>query len=347
VRGAKRLSHWLFFAYLTLAGVSVPYTLVRTRMFDASLGRLRSCLARAESGCASVELETARRLRPTDVRLEIADASLAILLHQLARAEGSMLMLENRGQQQGASLSPEARVDLLLLRGDLASAKGNPAEARDDFAAALPLLGDPELLAPRLQRIEARDKTARDQSTRELASLEQDFSDLFAVAAQGNRELMELRAAKAQAWLARLPQPEARQLLVLALNASRRAESAAETENRAAQPFDPGEPPTPPAPNTRSSSAGFLGSYDAQLARYRDRLARYNKERAEANQRQEQRAANAAEVSNAAIAQAKELLQDALQRLRALPAPLGDAAPSSGGPALVPAARPAYRVLFE
>jgi hypothetical protein len=324
VRDAKRVSHWLFAAYVALAAVVIPYDLVQARHFAAALARLRSCVARADSGCANVELSTARKIRPADERLEIAEASLAVLLHQVARAEANARVLENRDKRASTALDSEIRADLLLLRGDLAWAKGNHTEARDDFTAALPLLSDPSLVATRLQRIDAREKAARDQNATELEALRQDFSELFAAAAQGSRELFDLRAAKTQSWVGRASHSEVRQALSLALDAARRAESAIETENRALQA--PGlREPQPPVRGTTNYSVGYLGSYDSQLALYRQRLERYNQERAETESRQAQRSAKATETSNAALAQARALLDDALRLQQASSIPLRDA----------------------
>ncbi|MEI9936389.1 MAG: hypothetical protein WDO69_04110 [Pseudomonadota bacterium] len=349
-RGAKRLSHWVFTGYLAVAAASLLYTFVQSKRFDGALARLRTCIARADSGCTSVELETARRIRPADVRLEIAEASLAVLLHQVDRAEANESALENRAKQDGASFNAEVRADLLLLRGDVASAKEKQAEARDDFAAARPLLADRNLVATRLLRIDAQEKAAHDQSAKELDSLKQDFIDLFTVATQGSREIMELRADKAQAWLGRVPHLEARHTLGFAVDAARRACNVVEIENRSAQAYSRREPPKPPVRGITDYSAGYTGSYDSQLTQYRDRLDRFNKERAEADERQEQRAAKAAEASNAAITQGRELLDDALQILRALPTPLSDAAsaaPSDGRPAPALLVRPVYSTFYE
>ena len=103
---------------------------------------------------------------------------------------------------------------------------------------------------------------------------------------------------------------------MIVANANRLAESSAMTDA-----------PKPPVRGVSNYASGYYGSYEAQLALYRERLERFNKTRAAT----EGQSAEASETSSAAIEQARQLLDKALLTLRGLPAPLSDA---SSSPAL-------------
>jgi hypothetical protein len=321
-RRATRIGNWVFAGYLCVAAAAVIYSLVQAQRFDRALARVRTCVARADSACTSAELEAARRIRNSDFRLEIADASLALLLHEVDAAAAAETALENREERKGA----DVHADLLLLRGDIASARGNQVNARSDFEAAAPLLADPSLVASRLERIDARERAAQDESVDQLNSLRQDFSDLFVAAGQGNREITELRVSKAQTWIGRVSHVEARQKLILAVDAARRASRIVDSSNHSTAMALLGDPPRPPVRGVFDIRSGYYGSYEAQLAQYRDRLDRYNKDRSALEDRRWQHAAEASETSSAAIEQGKQLLDQALQALASLPEPLSDAA---------------------
>ncbi len=326
VRRATLISHWAFAGYLCLAAGAVLYGFVQARRFDMALARMRTCVAAADSACAGAALETARRIRPTDIRLEIGDASLALLLHDVDHADAIETTLENRDQEKASPRSADVRADLLLLRGDIASERGNQVNARSDFEAAQPLLADPSLVVPRLNRIDARERAARDHSVDELDSLRQDFSDLFEAAGQGNRDITELRISKAQGWIGRVSHVEARQQLVLAIDAARRASLVVNSSQRSAAGAPLRDPPKPPVRGVIDYASGYYGSYESQLATYKERLDRYNKERSAAEDRQFQHAEEASATTSAALGQAKQLLDQALRTLASLPEPLRDAA---------------------
>jgi predicted negative regulator of RcsB-dependent stress response len=326
VRRATRITHWAFAGYLCLAAAAALYSFVQAQRFDRALARLRWCVARADSACTSAELEMARRIRSTDVRLEIGDASLGLLLHEVDRAGVTEAKLENPAEPKASPRSADVRADLLLLRGDIASVRGNQVDARSDFEAAQPLLADPSLVAVRLERIDARERAAHDHSTDELNSLRQDFSDLFVAAREGNREITDLRISKAQTWIGRVSHLEARQKLGLAVDAARRASYIVNSANHPAAVTPLGEPPSPPVRGIVDYSSGYHGSYEAQLAMYRDKLDRYNNARSALEDRQQKHSAEASETSGAAIEQANQLLDQALRTLAALPEPLRDAA---------------------
>jgi hypothetical protein len=322
VRRATRIGNWVFAGYLCVAATAVLYGLVQAQRFDRALARVRTCVARADSACTSAELEGARRIRSSDLRLEIADASLALLLHEVDAAAAAEVALENREERKGADM----HADLLLLRGDIASTRGNQVNARSDFEAAAPLLADPSLVALRLERIDARERAVREENAAELNSLRQDFSELFVAAGQGNREITELRISKAQAWLGRVSHVEAKQELTLAVDAARRASRIVDSNNHSAAMALLGDSPRPPVRGVFDVRSGYYGSYEAQLAQYRDKLDRYNKDRSALEDRRWQHTAEASETSSAAIEQGNQLLDQALKTLASLPEPLSDAA---------------------
>jgi hypothetical protein len=255
------------------------------------------------------------------------------LLHDVDRAGQSEATLENQEEKKASPRSADVRADLLLLRGDVASVRGNQVDARSDFEAARPLLADPSLVGQRLSRMDAREQAARDHSADELDSLRQDFSDLFVAAGQGNRDITELRISKSQAWIGRVSHREAKQQLGLAVDAARRASLILNSNNRSAAIAPLGDPPRPPVRGVVDYRSGYYGSYESQLAEYRDRLDRYNKENSALEDRQWQHRAEASETSAAAIEQAKQLLDQALQTLASLPEPLRDAATAAPPPA--------------
>jgi hypothetical protein len=326
-RASRRLGDWAFAAYLGFALLALVYTFVQARRFDHAVARLRSCVARADSACTSAELEAARKVRAIDVRLELGDASLSVLLHEPDRAALTQTTLEAQ-QKQGSSVDTDVRADLLLLRSDIAAERGSSAAARDDLQAARLLVTDPDLVTLRLKRIDSREDAARARSADELDALRQDFSDLFVAAQSGKRDITELSISKAQGWIGRVAHLEAAQQLGLAVDAARRASYAMEANNRT-QPGAEPEPPQPPVRGVNDYNSGYYyGGYEAQLAAYRARLERFNKERSAAEERQRQRAADASENSSAAIEQGKAALERALLTLHGLPNPLRDAATS-------------------
>jgi len=300
-RATRRLSNWVFAGYLGFAAIALLYTFVQARRFERALVRLRSCVAHADSACTGAELAAARRIHASDIRLELAEASLSVLLHDADRAAATELTLEGQQKENSSSMESDVRADLLLLRGDIAAEKGNAAGARD--------------------------AAARADSAEELEALRKDFFDLFVAAQQGKRDMTDLSVAKAQGWIGRVSHLEARQQLILAVDAARRASNTVESNNRL-QLTPEREPPKPPVRGALDYSAGYYGSYDAQLALYRDRLDRFNKERAAAEDRQQQRSTEAYQNSSAAIDQGKAALARALQTLQTLPSPLRDAATS-------------------
>lgn len=324
-RATRNISDWVFAGYLSLAAIALLYTLVQARRFDHALVRLRSCIAHADSACTSAELQAARKIHSSDIRLDLAEASLGVLLHDVERAEAT---LASQQKETPGAVESDVRADWLLLRGDVAAAQGNATAARDDFQAARLLVEDADLVSLRLKRIEANELAARARAADELDALRKDFSDLFVAAEQGKRDITELSVAKAQEWLGRVSHLEARQQLILAVDAARRASNTVEADNRAQQAPDR-EPPKPPVRGSYDYSSGYYGSYEAQLAVYREHLDRFNKERAAADDRKRQRSAEAFQNSSAAIDQGKTALERALQTLQTLPNPLRDAATSS------------------
>jgi hypothetical protein len=337
VQRASRIRDAVVAGYIGLALAVLGYDFVQARRFESTLGRLRSCVAQANSACTSAELEAARRIRNTDVRLEIGEASLGVLLHETDRAAATEAVLEAQQKQDATPIGTDVRADLLLLRGDIATSKGDLTSARGDFEAAKPLLTDPSLVTVRLKRIEAGETLARAHSADELEDLHKDFSDLFDGAEQGEHDITDLRIAKAQEWVGRVTHVEARQELALAIDAARRASSIVESNNRSTQLTSPlHDPPKAPVRGVVDYSSGYYGSYDAQVATYRDKLDRYNKDRAAADERQRQRSAEASQTSSAALGQAKNLLDKALLTLQTLPEPLNDAATSAAVPARAP-----------
>jgi hypothetical protein len=186
----------------------------------------------------------------------LAEASLSVLLHDADRAAATELTLEGQQKENSSSMESDVRADLLLLRGDIAAEKGNAAGARDDFQAARLLVGDADLVSLRLKRIEARDAAARADSAEELEALRKDFFDLFVAAQQGKRDMTDLSVAKAQGWIGRVSHLEARQQLILAVDAARRASNTVESNNRL-QLTPEREPPKPPVRGALDYSAGY------------------------------------------------------------------------------------------
>ncbi|MES1183586.1 MAG: hypothetical protein ABUL60_07205 [Myxococcales bacterium] len=297
--------------------------------FGRAVARARLCTAQLDSTCVSRELEIEGSIRKADPRMELAAASLGLLLHRpVAPAQAAADRFEAAQNADNPAMPAELRADLLLLRSDIAIANADLSRARESIEAARALLGESELTALRLRRIEtlANDLTARNASG--VEALRQAFDRLFEAAAAGNRALIDVRQAACSAWISRVSDAGTRRHLLLALQAAGRANSSSYTEpSLGSYRMAMSEPPRPP-----SQSAGYdmnygSGTFDERMQRYRERLARYEKDQAAVRERDNLRASEASATKQAALDQAKDELSTGIAALSSAPAPFDDSPP--------------------
>ena len=331
---ARRAANTVFWVYLLVAASALSYVALEARRFTRSITRLRACAAQQDSACVSSELEAERGIHPTDVHVQLGDASLAVLLHDPDRARATVVNLEEAQKRSGETVSTDVRADLLLLKGDIAIAKSERRAARESVEAARLLLSGTELSAPRSRRIDKLDKDSEARVASGLDALKTDFTSLIDAAARGNRESTELNAQKAIGWFEQVTDNGARRALQLSLDSARRA-CAVFANEQLAQNAPAREPPRPPTRTRYDTSYGY-GSFDDRMAQYRERLAHFGKEQAALEELQRNRTALAYDAGAAAIQQSRQQLDSALLTLSALTEPLSGAPGTPSAAALRP-----------
>jgi hypothetical protein len=178
--------------------------------------------------------------------MQLAAASLSLLLHRpIEPAQVTADRFEALQNADITAMPADLRADLLLLRSDIAVANADLPRARESLEAARTLLGDSELTALRLRRIET------------VAS----------------------------------------------------------------------DPPRPPSQGSAYDTSYGSGTFEERMQRYRERLARYEKEQAGVRDRDSLRASEAAATKQAALDQAKQDLATGIAALSAGPAPFDDSLP--------------------
>ncbi len=323
---AKRVADKVFWGYV---GIAIPALLLQGAQdyrFGHSVARMRLCIAELDSTCVSRELEAERSMRKADPRVELATASLSLLLHRpIELAEATADRFEAAQSADTAATPAELRADLLLLRSDIAIAHADFSLARDSIQAAQALLGQSELTTLRVRHIDtvASDLAARNAT--ELESLRQSFERLFEATAAGNRALIDVRQAACQAWIGRVVDVGARRHLGLALQVGGHSNAWRYTEpNPSVFRVSASEPPRPPSQTSGYDAVYGSGAFEERMQHYRERLARYEKEQEAIRERESIRASEASATKQAALDQAKEELATSIAALSASPAPFDD-----------------------
>lgn len=333
----RRASDWVFWGYLAVAVTALLFQVAQNYRFGRSVARARLCIAQLDSTCVSRELEVESSIREADPHMDLAVASLNLLLN---RPSASAQLVADRleGAQNSATTATpaELRADLLLLRSDIAIANTDLKRARESIEAVRALVGESELTAFRLRRIETVESGLAARNSNGVEALRQSFEKLFEAAAAGNRALFDVRQAACNDWIGRVADAGARRHLQLASQVAGRASYARYPEPslgtyRAAT----SEPPRPPSQGAGYDSVYGSGKYEDRMLRYKERLARYEAEQAAMRDRENQRASEASATKQAALEQAKEALAMGIAALSATPAPFADALPPAK-PALVP-----------
>lgn len=323
---AKRVADVAFWGYVGVAVSALLFQGAQDHRFGRSVARARLCTAQLDSTCVSRELEIEGSIRKADPRMELAAASLGLLLHRpVAPAQAAADRFE---AAQNADIPAELRADLLLLRSDIAIANAELSRARESIEAARALLGESELTALRLRRIEtlANDLAARNANG--VEALRQAFERLFEAAAAGNRALIDVRQAACSAWISRVADAGTRRHLSLALQAAGRANSSSYTEpSLGSYRMAMSEPPRPPSQGVGYDMNYGSGTFDERMQRYRERLGRYEKDQAAVRERENLRASEASATKQAALDQAKDELATGIAALSSAPAPFDDSPP--------------------
>jgi len=323
---AKRVANAVFWGYLGIAVLALLFQAAQDHRFGRSVARARLCTAQLDSTCVSRELEVEGSIRRADPRMELAAASLSLLLHRpIEPAQATADRLEAAQSADITAMPAELRADLLLLRSDIAVANADLARARESIEAARALLGESELTALRLRRIESVEGDLAARNASGVEALRQAFERLFEAAAAGNRALIDVRQAACSAWIGRIADAGIRRHLLLASQAAGRANSwpYAEPSYRMAT----SEPPRPPSQGSGYDMANGPGTFEERTQRYRERLARYEKDQAAVRDRESLRASEASATKQAALDQAKQELATGIAALSAGPAPFDDSLP--------------------
>lgn len=331
---AKRIADGTFWGYVGIAVSALLFQTAQEHRFARSVARARLCIAQLDSTCVSRELEVEGSIRKADPRTELAAASLSLLLHR--PVEPAQATADRLEAAQGADITAipaELRADLLLLRSDIAIASADLARARQSIEAARTLLGESELTALRLRRIESVASDLGARNANDVEALQQSFERLFEAAATGNRALIEVRQAACSAWINRVANAGTRQHLLSASEAAGRANPSPYAEpSRGFSRMAPSEPPPPPSRGSSYDVNYGSGTFEERTLRYQERLARYEKDQAAIREREDFRAAEASATKQAALDQAKEELATAIAALSAAATPFDDA-PSPAVPA--------------
>ena len=316
---AKRVADGAFWGYLGVAVAALSFQVAQDYRFGRSFARTRLCIARLDSTCVSRELEVESSIRRADPRTELAAASLSLLLHRpSAFAQATADSLE---AAQRASMPVELRADLLLLRGDIALANGELKRAREVIDTARALLGDSELTTLRLRRVDDVESELASHMASSVAALRQSFERLFEATATGNRAVVDVRQAACSEWIGRVADAGARRQLFLALQSAARANLPRYAEPSLATHRALNEPPPLPSNEPRYDPVYGAGSFEERMQRYRERLARYEKEQAVIRERENLRASEAAATKQAALDQAREALAAGVAALTNASAP--------------------------
>ena len=326
---AKRVADGAFWGYVGLAISALLFQAAQDHRFGRSVARARLCIAQLDSTCVSRELEVEGSIRKADPRMELAAASLSLLLHR--PIEPALATADRFEAAQSADITAmpaELRADLLLLRSDIAIANADLARARESIEAARALLGESELTALRLRRIEAVEGDLAARNANGVEALRQAFERLFEAAAAGNRALIEVRQAACSAWIGRVADAGIRRHLLLASQAAGRANTWSYAEpGLGSYRMAASEPPRPPSQGSGYDMANGSGTFEERMQRYRERLARYEKDQAAVRDRESLRASEASATKQAALDQAKQELATGIAALSAGPAPFDDSLP--------------------
>jgi len=322
----KRVADGAFWGYVGVAVAVLLFQVAQDHRFGRSLARARLCIAQQDSTCVSRELEVESSIRQADPHMELAAASLSLLLHRPSTA--AQATADRLEIAQGAALAAmpvELRGDVLLLRSDIAIADADLARARESIDAARALLGESDLTSLRRRRLEALEDDLTARKANGVEALRQAFEGLLEAAAADNRALTDVRQAACSDWINRVADAGARRQLVLALQAAGRASQPRYgAPGSGAYRIASSEPPPLPSKAAGYDNIYGSGSYEDRMQRYRERLARYEKEQGAIRERENQRAAEASAAKQAALDQAKEALSAGMAALSSSPAPFTD-----------------------
>lgn len=295
--GSRRRIDGVFIAFVAAVGALFVYAGAAPARFERALGRASLCVAQANAECAREALEAARPGGERDVRFRIVEADAALLAGEQRQAQALLETMDPareeytfRGERK--SMSPEVRAYLLLLRGDLAIARGRLDEALPELSAARLLVADPELSDARLARVQAARKSVSDGTAsgkaQQIAELRVDVDRLIELASRDDRETVQLRASDLQQRVSQLTSVEARSKLGLVIQATRNVSRDPSWKLKSTPQRGWSRPaPTPPSRDSFSPGAPTWQLENAER-RYQERLAQY--ERSLAAYREEQTA---------------------------------------------------------
>src|SRR5947209_219244 len=99
---------WLFVAFLVVTGATGTWWRMRERDLRKAFSETERCLGQLDAPCAGAAVETLRSLGADDARTRIAEAGVAVLLHQYAEARAALAAV-----RQETRLDARARGELL------------------------------------------------------------------------------------------------------------------------------------------------------------------------------------------------------------------------------------------
>ena len=301
---------WVFAGFLVFAAGMFAVTGTHRLRLSRALARTSACLAQADVACAGKGVEDARAIEADHPRVRLADAGLQVLLRQPGRALAVVAAIE----KDGDTLPPEARGDLLLVRGDIAATQGAPVTARGHYEAARLLVKNPELVEARLRRIDGL-ASSNDAYFQSVLSACEALAD---AAENGETETVSLGVREQGPRVARITDADIRSKLSLALSATQRAVQEVDQRRRRAGTASPSRMWARPVEPTRDESPWAqknpeLASrmYDQAWDRYKQARDRYNAQKDAQDQREMSQRSSSDRVVNESLTSARRLLAEA------------------------------------
>lgn len=222
---------------------------------------------------------------------------------------------------QVARLPSDLRGDVLLVLGDIAALQGDPSSAEARWTEAAAVVDEETIVRPRRDRLRAKLNAQEQQRADELSSLRADFGRLFAAARTGADASFPAKVEALRQRVMAVADEGARTKLLLALGATRQAERNASGGRSGGTRF--GRPrPEPPDPQwgPQGHTKWALDFRRHQLENYQREVARWERERDEADASHMAREAAASAEINRLLEEARALVDEGLTA-----GPAGDA----------------------
>jgi hypothetical protein len=291
---------------------------VRVRIAQAELRALLG-----EANAAEQQLRSALSLPPLDgKRADPAPppaprvAMVYVALAPSASASASPAARTPDVDDALAQLEPKARGEALLLMGDVASLRGQGAQARARWTEASATLDADSVVKPRLDRVSSHEEEGVARASGELEQLQEDFARYFADVKAG-AESVQFQSRDLGSRVRSVTPPAARDKLLLAISAADRCADMARSKKR---DFDPvltarapayrPTPPTPPSPDAVRRAPFLFDNYQRQRVEYERQLERIQEEETLRQEQQDVRRNDLTTRIDSALDEARALARD-------------------------------------